>query len=229
MFPLISLLLTFLIIHSFSSVPKIRKSLIDFFGERNYLKIYSLISFIILIKLFDIAIKAPYIEVWKKNYFLCLIPHLLMPISFILLAFGITTPNPLSILTPTNGFNPNHPGFIIRITRHPILLSIIVWSGCHLFPNGSLPLILLFGSFFIFSIIGIFIVDNKIKRSVGKWNWINLSKGTSIISLTPFLYKSNFNKNDLLRIILGFVLYAVFLNYLHEFFFKVNPLLLLIY
>jgi len=40
-----------------------------------------------------------------------------------------------------------------RVTRHPMLWGVTLWSVAHLIANGDLASILLFGSFVVFSLL----------------------------------------------------------------------------
>jgi uncharacterized membrane protein len=87
------------------------------------------------------------------------------------------------------------PGRIRTATKHPMLAAIKIWATAHLLVNGTLPDVLLFGSFLIWAIV----VRISLKRRVA--------------ARVPGVPPSRFN--DLIAIVLGLGLYALFIGYLH--------------
>lgn len=60
---------------------------------------------------------------------------------------------------------------VVRITRHPFLWGVAIWSAFHLAANGDQASVVLFGTFFALSILGTFSIDAKRKRKMGEaWN-----------------------------------------------------------
>lgn len=49
----------------------------------------------------------------------------------------------------------NMRSHIRRAVRHPMLVGLALWSGVHLFANGDLAGTVLFGSFFVYSLIAL--------------------------------------------------------------------------
>jgi uncharacterized membrane protein len=67
----------------------------------------------------------------------------LMPVAIVLLA---------ALLLPTN---------IKRFTRHPMLWSFTLWSVAHLWSNGDLASILLFGSFGMYAAFSMWSLNRR--------------------------------------------------------------------
>jgi uncharacterized membrane protein len=87
------------------------------------------------------------------------------------------------------------PGRIKTAVGHPMLAAIIIWSLAHLLVNGTLADVLLFGSFLLWSVLDRLSFLRRIERPLrmappGRWN-------------------------DLLVIVLGLVIYAAVLLWLH--------------
>jgi uncharacterized membrane protein len=97
----------------------------------------------------------------------------------------------------------NAPTNIKRLVRHPQLLSIIAWGTGHLFANGEVRSILLFGGFAIWAIVAI-IGSN---RRDGEWVKPEPQ---------PIL-------KDIITIILAVALYAGFIA-IHEWLIGVSPI-----
>lgn len=57
---------------------------------------------------------------------------------------------PVSLVLLVAAYLPSH---IRSLTRHPMTLAVFLWSGAHLLANGEQASIVLFGSFFVWSIV----------------------------------------------------------------------------
>jgi uncharacterized membrane protein len=55
----------------------------------------------------------------------------------------------------------------LRITRHPFLWGVAIWSAFHLSANGDEASVIFFGTFFVLSILGTFSIDAKRRRKMG--------------------------------------------------------------
>ncbi len=88
-------------------------------------------------------------------------------------------------------------GYIKKWVGHPMLAATFWWSGSHLFANGELNSVILFGSFLVFSLIDRVIV-------LGRPDFIKTGPQKE-----PNLFA------DMLAVALGSVSYWVFAQYLH--------------
>lgn len=103
------------------------------------------------------------------------------------------------IMLPT-AYQP--PGRIRTWLQHPFLTAIILWSLGHLFANGDLASVLLFGSFLLYGIVDRIAAARR---------------------PTPApVYQGP--RGDIVGIVVGLVLFAVFVLGLHAFLFGVSPL-----
>ncbi len=105
-----------------------------------------------------------------------------MLIVCLLLVFGLTSPNPLS-LARAAGFDPDRPG-IAAVVRHPVLYAALIWSGAHAIANGDLAHLTVFGAFSALAIGGMLALDARSRRRLGVQEWERLARRTSNI---PFL------------------------------------------
>lgn len=87
------------------------------------------------------------------------------------------------------------PSRIRTATRHPMLLATMLWATAHLLVNGTLPDLLLFGSFLIWSVADRLSMQHRSQRPL------------------PLLPRSRVN--DLIIIVAGLALYLAFLFGLH--------------
>lgn len=96
------------------------------------------------------------------------------------------------------------PGRIQAATRHPMLLATILWAIGHLIANGTLTDVLLFGAFLLWAIADRISVAIRAPRGIRQ-----LAPG---------------RLNDVIALVGGLALYAVFVLWAHAWLFGVSPL-----
>lgn len=212
-FEFISAGVVFLITHQVPTIPSVRSWLVSVIGERGFLIAYSILSLGVLSWLIIAAGRAPYTEIWAVASWQYWVPNLVMPIVCIIIAFATGTTNPLSFGgRQSDTFDPDHPGFA-GITRHGLLWALALWSGAHVVPNGNLAHVILFGSFFVFSLYGMRIIDRRRQRQMGMEQWLRLAKSTSLWPFQSLIIRrwhpsfSGVWKSVLTRLIIGVLLY----------------------
>jgi uncharacterized membrane protein len=87
------------------------------------------------------------------------------------------------------------PGYIQRHTRHPMLAATMIWSFAHLLVNGTLADLLLFGSFLAWAVVDRISMSHRVQRPL------------------PFTLKAK--TNDATAVIIGLMIYAAFIFWLH--------------
>ena len=90
--------------------------------------------------------------------------------------------------------------------KHPMLLSVKIWALGHLLANGSVAAILLFGSFLAWAVVLRISLKKREQRADAK------------------LPVAGDVKWDVLAVIVGIALYAVFMGGLHIWLFGVSPI-----
>lgn len=158
---------TFFGSHSLPLRPTIRAGLTKILGRAYFLVAYSGVSLVTLYWLMSAASRAPYLELWPYASWQNYVPIIAMVASAACLAFSLFRPNPFSFGGTNNSqFFPSHPG-IVRWFRHPLLAALFIWAIAHLVPNGNLAHLLVFGSFALFSLLGMYLIDFRRKRELG--------------------------------------------------------------
>ncbi|HVI51427.1 MAG TPA: NnrU family protein [Candidatus Sulfotelmatobacter sp.] len=197
--------------HSLPSLPGVRGRLVALLGEKGYLIVHSLLATLTLVWLVAATLAAPRLVLWGFHDWARWVPLLTMPFACMLLVAGLTSANPFSLGAGRQGFNPARPG-IVALTRHPVLWAAALWSGSHLFPNGELRAVLLFGALCGFSLMGMALFDRRRRE------------------LQSLRVRIRFSPSDLpgllLRALGGLLLYGALLH-LHEPVFGFNPLTIL--
>ena len=92
---------------------------------------------------------------------------LVVALAFFLGVQGLLMPNPTSVRQEAAAKREGVVSGVLRITRHPFLWGVMLWSGFHLAANGDLASVILFGAFFLLALFGTFSIDAKRKRKMG--------------------------------------------------------------
>jgi uncharacterized membrane protein len=175
---LVAAALTFLAIHFIVSGTRLRDAIAGTIGENAYLGLFSLASLGVIIWL-AMSFNAASATMGSSNDPLLYTPgvavrHLALPI--VLLAFligvpGLLTANPTSVRQEAAASKDETIRGILRVTRHPFLWGVAIWSAFHLAANGDEASVVLFGTLLITALLGTFSIDAKRKRKLGAaWN-----------------------------------------------------------
>jgi uncharacterized membrane protein len=150
----------FLLTHFVTSTP-LRGALVRSLGEKPYLGLYSLVALAIfgwLIWAYAVAPRVPHFA-WPA---LRWAPLVAMPVALIFLvcAKGMT-----------------------RITRHPVMWALMLWSGSHVLARPDVRSTLFFGSLFLLAATGTLLMDARKRKTLGD-DWKRFAAVTSNV---PFL------------------------------------------
>ncbi len=207
----------FFLTHSIPIRPPLRPWAVARLGHAGFGIAYSTLSLAVLAWLIAAAGRAPYVPLWDwapwQNH---VVLAVMLPVC-VILSLAIARPNPFSFGGAQNDrFDPASPG-IVRLTRHPLLLALGIWSAAHTLPNGDVAHVILFGTFAGFAMLGGRLVDRRRQREMGqRWHDLRaaLSECPASLSLTA---------DTLLRLAAGLMLYAG-LIWLHPLMIGVDPL-----
>lgn len=137
-------------------------------GAKGFGLIYSILSLVIFVWLIVAANRAPYVPLWEKAAWMPYVTISIMFVVCLMLSFSIARPNPFSFGGVRNeSFEPAHPG-IVRLTRHPLLVALALWSFAHLLPNGDLSHVILFAAFGIFALLGCKMINQRTRRKMSE-------------------------------------------------------------
>jgi uncharacterized membrane protein len=99
------------------------------------------------------------------------------------------------------------PGRISALAKHPMLLSVKIWATAHLLANGTLADVILFGTFLAWAV-----ADRiSVKRRTA-------AEAHDVPAAPPRPF------NDAIAVVVGLVVYAVFLFGAHRWLIGVSPL-----
>ncbi|HJP04588.1 MAG: hypothetical protein CL799_03065 [Chromatiales bacterium] len=133
----------FLSAHLSPGVFGIREQLVAKLGERLFRGVYIATSVTGMVGIIAGKIIAPEVEVWDPPDWGARTTGMLVLLGCILF---------MGLFLPTN---------LRRLTRHPMLWGMSCWGAGHLFANGDLDSILLFGGFAGYALISIWSLNRR--------------------------------------------------------------------
>ena len=210
----------FLATHFVSSTP-LRGALAGALGEKAYLGVYSLAAFATLGWMIWAYGKAPVEPLWPG---LRLLPAILMPFAFVLLACGLLSVNPTAVGAARHLRGQDPARGIIRVTRHPMMWGFMLWSGAHLLARGELKATIFFGTFLVLAMVGALLIDRRKAQTLGA-NWKHFADVTSYFPFAAIIGGRNRLATEEIgwrNPAIGLALYAVFF-WFHPLFFSARP------
>jgi uncharacterized membrane protein len=225
---LIAAACVFLGIHLFVSGTRLRDAIVGLIGEGAYLALFSLASLGVIVWLvmaFNAAqasgenqiLYAPWIG----------IRHLAIPvvaIAFLFAVSGLLLPNPTSLKQESAATKDETIRGVLRITRHPFLWGVAIWSAFHVAANGDEAAVIFFGTFLLLAVFGPFSIDAKRRRKMGA-DWTAFASKTSNIPFGAIVTgRNSLRLGEILdwRLLVAVVLFLAVL-FSHAHLFGVSP------
>jgi uncharacterized membrane protein len=217
---LVAATLAFLLTHFVSSTP-LRGAAVGAIGEWPWRAVYSLVAFATLGWMIWAYGQVPREAVlWTPLRHL---PSAVMPFAFVLLACGYYR-NPTMVGADKLLRSEDPARGMIRITRHPIMWAIILWSAAHIAARADLKSIVFFGGFLVLAALGTVAMDSK-KRKTGGEDWKRFSALTSNIPFVAIAQGRNriiWREIGWLRPAIGVAAFLAFF-FLHPYLFGARP------
>lgn len=206
--------LAFLLIHI---VPGsiLRSTIVGAIGERSYTIVFSLLSVATLVWMvmaFNASDSGGY--VWYHAGKIQYVSVALMFLAFVLGVGGLIGANPTAVGGRVAKNGDPATGFL-RITRHPFLVSVVIWSIAHLLVRGELRAIVFFGGLGLLAAVGTVLIDRKSAKRLGE-EWHQFSEATSIIPFLAILQgrnRLNVGELKLWRLAIGIVVFVLVLHF----------------
>lgn len=167
---LLTALAVFLAFHALPAIRPLRAALVANLGQRVYIVLFSAVSTGLLVWLIAAYLDAPYVELWPYDPAMRWLALAVMPLSCWLIATGLTSKNPFSLGAGFTGFDAAHPG-IVRLTRHPAVWGLAIWSAAHIPVNGDAASVLMFGLLTALCLAGVKTLDARRRRALGAEDW----------------------------------------------------------
>ncbi len=181
--------MAFIGIHLGVSGTLLRDRLVSRIGLRGYMVVFSVASVAAIVWLISAYQAAAYVPTWGQLEWWKPFAIALMLPAFLLVVIGLTTPNPTSVAQ--EGLVDRPPQGIVRITRHPFLVGVAIWSGVHLIGNGDVASLLFFSALVIVAAAGTVSIDAKRRRVLGAQAWDVFASRTSIVPFAAILSGRN--------------------------------------
>jgi len=204
-------LLLFLGTHSLRIVAEDwRVGLISTLGDKKFkglVSVASLIGFILIIHGYGVARLTPQI-LWVPPVATRHVAALLMLFAMIFLVASYI------------------PGNHIKARlRHPMVISVKVWSVAHLLANGMAADVLLFGSFLLWAVFDFRAARQRDRMgAIQTSTTIDTAAGSSSVPASNVALKPATVRGTVMAIVLGTALWVGFVAYLHLKLFGVSPL-----
>ena len=194
---LIEAAVVFLAIHLLISGTPVRDAIVRVIGEQIYMGLFALTSLGVLVWMamaFNAAGAAPGSASDPFLYDLGRGAHdlaiLLVAIAFLIGVPGLLAANPTSVRYKDTTPNPDLVKGVLRITRHPFLWGVVLWSLVHLAANGDQASVVFFGTFLVLALSGTVSIDAKRRRKLGA-AWDGFAAKTSNIPFAAIVSGRN--------------------------------------
>ena len=180
----------FLLLHLLVSGTTVRDRLVARLGEGRYLGLFSLASGAVLAWMF-VAHRlargeAADLAWWGVTPVTRNLQIGLMLLAFLLIVPGVLTRNPGAVGQSGAVDDPDPVRGVLRITRHPFLWGMAIWSAGHILVNGDLASLVLFGSLLVLSLAGAASIDAKRRRTYGE-RWAAFEARSSFVPFAAIL------------------------------------------
>jgi uncharacterized membrane protein len=169
-------------IHAFVAGSELRWRLSRHLGELGFRAFFSLLSAASLLFLIRAYQKASFYPLWFAPRPIHWLPLAVMPFALVLIVGAFSVPNPTLIGAERVLERTDAARGVLRITRHPFLWGVALWSGAHLLVTGHVAAILFFGSLCATALRGTGSIDEKRQRT----NTAEFARYSAVTSNVPF-------------------------------------------
>lgn len=143
-----------LLLHVGVAGTRLRDAVVGATGERTFRGLFSLLAVVLLILLIIGYRRAGTVPLWFAPPWLIAVIDAVMLVAFLFLA---------AAFVPARGGGEGPRG-IFRVTRHPLMTAIGLWSAAHLAANGDTASLVFFGTFLLTILLGVPAQDRKLAR-----------------------------------------------------------------
>ncbi|MGE0652844.1 MAG: NnrU family protein [Alphaproteobacteria bacterium] len=211
--PVIIATAAFVLSHFVLSFGPVRGAIAGRIGEQAFLLLYSLVAVATFTWMCVAYGRAPFEDLWGDPRWARWLSVLVMPVATVMLTCGIGTANPGAIGFGNLRAPDRGPIGIQKITRHPIMMAIALWSALHLITNGDTASLILFGGMLILTFGGIVHIEIK-KRAGGGEAWTRFTAASSVVPFAAIIdgrTQVSLGEIGWNRIAAGLVLYVILL------------------
>ncbi|HVE03523.1 MAG TPA: NnrU family protein [Rhizomicrobium sp.] len=179
---LIAAAFAFLALHLLIAGTRVRDAIVSAIGERAYLGLFALASvggIIWLSMSYRAAMaSASNVQLFDLGYGIDNLAIPVVLVAFLLGVPGLLMPSPTSVGQASAAAKEETVRGVLRITRHPFLWGVAIWSAFHFCATGDYASTILFGTFLVLSLLGTLSIDAKRQRKLGD-AWSRFAQRTS--------------------------------------------------
>jgi uncharacterized membrane protein len=175
-------------VHVGFSGTQLRRPVAAAMGERAFRGVFAAFSVAALAFLILAFVRAPVRVLWVAPLALRYALALVMLAAFLLFAGAVTVNNPTA--AGNDNPPPEAPRGMIRVTRHPMLWSFVLWAAAHLIGVGTEAGVLFFGALLATPAWGMPSIDGKLAAR-NPTLWAVLAPRTSILPFGAILRGRN--------------------------------------
>jgi uncharacterized membrane protein len=177
-------------LHAFVAGSELRWWLVGRIGEKGFRGLFSLLSLASLAVLIDSYRKASFYPLWFTPKPLHWLPLIVMPFALVLLVGAFSVPNATAVGAEKVLQRTDAARGVLRITRHPFLWAVGLWSGAHLLVTGHVSAILFFGSLCVTALRGTSSIDEK-RRRTNRAEFLRYAEITSNVPFAAIIQAKN--------------------------------------
>jgi len=168
--------------HFLISSTKLRALLIGAIGEHPYTGAFSVFAGASFVWVLWAYHDAPYVGLWPPPLWTQHFLLALMVPAIFLAVVGYATPSPSAYGGDAAVKRADPAPGIQKITRHPFLWGVALWSLGHLLVNGDAASMIFFAAFLVLALGGTMAIDRKKRARLGA-DWARYAQRTSNLPL----------------------------------------------
>jgi uncharacterized membrane protein len=166
------------LIHRGIAGSRLRPKLVARIGEGGFRGLFAVLSLVSLSWLIYEYSRAPWEPLLPMPAAFYFVPLAVVPLAFVFFIGAFTVPNPTAVAGERALESAEAARGMLRVTRHPFLYAVMLWSAAHLLVSSNVAPLLFFGSFFLTAAVGTRDIDRKRARSEGQ-RWQRFARVTS--------------------------------------------------
>ncbi|MEO8905123.1 MAG: NnrU family protein [Polyangiaceae bacterium] len=177
-------------LHASIAGSELRWKVARLIGEPAFKAAFAVLSLASLWFLVTAYRKASFYPLWFAPRPIHWLPLAVMPFALVLMVGAFSVPNATAVGAEKVLQRTDAARGVLRITRHPFLWSVALWSGTHLLVTGHVASILFFGSLLVTALRGTSSIDEK-RRRTNKAEFIRYAEITSNLPFAAIISGRN--------------------------------------
>jgi len=169
-------------IHALIAGSELRWKLVSLLGEGGFRAFFSVLSLASVVFLVQSYRRAGFYPLWFAPQPIHWLPLFVMPFSLLLVVGAFSVPNPTAAGAEKVLERTDAARGVLRITRHPFLWGVALWSAAHVIVTGHVAALLFFGSLCLTALRGTSSIDEKRRRT----NRAEFARYSEMTSNVPF-------------------------------------------